>query len=676
MTTPPIAEKRPKTLTLHGHERIDNYYWLREKESPDVLAYLEAENAYVKAQTAHLEDLTETIYQEMVGRIQETDSTVPFKLGDFFYYSRTVEGLQYRIHCRKHGSLDAPEQILLDENKLAEGEEYFKVGDLEMSPDQSLMAYSVDTEGGEVYTIKVQNVASGEMIDEIPNVAPTIVWANDNKTIFYILQDEAWRQHKIMRHTLKTAVSTDTELLHEPDELFNVYVFKTKDDAYLLLASFSIETSEYYFLDANSPYDELQLFAPRTKGVDYDLDHRKGEFYIRTNAKAQNFKLLKTAVNALDPENWQMVIPHNPSRLLQDFELFDDHLVVYGRFNGLRVIDIYEIESNEMHTIELPDPVYAVYGDINPTVHTSTLRISYTSLSTAPSVYDYDMNERTLTLLKQEPVLGGYDKENYVSERHFATAADGTQIPLSLLYKKGLDLNAQNPCLLYGYGSYGASMEPSFDQKRLSLVDRGFVYAIAHIRGGQEMGRHWYDNGKFLHKKNTFTDFIDCAKYLIEEKITKVSGLAINGRSAGGLLMGAVTTMAPELFGVVVAGVPFVDVVSTMLDTSIPLTVGEYEEWGNPNDAEYYHYMLSYSPYDNTTAQAYPHILITAGLNDPRVQYWEPAKWTAKLRDLKTNDNKLLLKTHMGAGHFSSSGRYDYLRDIAFEYAFILDNIE
>lgn len=672
-SSPPIAEKRPVLLELFNHQRVDDYYWLREKDDPEVIAHLEAENAYTQAQTAHLEPLQQTIYEEMVGRIQETDSTVPYKMGEYFYYSRTEAEKQYSIYCRKHQSLDAPEEIILDENKLAEGEAYFKIGAISMSPDHQLMAYAKDTDGGETYTIYVEKLATNEIIDEIPNCAPTLVWGNDNQHLFYTVQDESWREYKVMRHALGQSPASDVEIFHEPDRLFNAHVSKSMDKAYIFVSSHSIVTSEYFFIDANMPTAELTLFAARRPTIDYDLDHRKGEFFVRTNEDATNFKLMKTAVSHTAPENWQTVIPHSPDKLLQGFDVFDVHLAVYGRANGLRTIDVYNLEQETNHTLTFDEEVYAVYPGINPSPHTDQLRIIYSSMTTSDTTYDYDMNSRELTFLKEEPVLGEYDKENYVTERHFAPARDGVLIPVSLVYRKGMKKDGASPCLLYGYGSYGATIDPAFNQKILSLVDRGFVYAIAHIRGSQTMGRHWYEKGKFLHKKNTFFDFIDSARYLIAERFTTSEKLVINGRSAGGLLMGAVTTMAPTLFHAVVAGVPFVDVVTTMLDADIPLTVAEYEEWGNPNLENYYHYIRSYSPYDNTTPQSYPHILITAGLNDPRVQYWEPAKWTAKLREVKLNDNKLYFKIHMGAGHFASSGRYDYLKDVAFEYAFMID---
>ena len=683
---------------MHGHTRVDNYFWLRERDNPEVISYLDAENRYTEAMMAHTQPLQEELYAEMVGRIQETDSSAPVKKGDYFYYHRTEAGQQYKIHCRKHGSLDAPEEILLDENGLAADTKYFKLGIFEVSPDQQLLAYSTDTSGGERYTLVVKNLTTGEMLaDAVPDTFYSVEWANDNKTLFYNKQNDVWRSDRIFRHALGTDASDDVAVYHEADELFNVFMHKTRDDVYIVITSASMETTEQRYLAASTPEGELTLLAPRKRGWRYFLSHRdgshrdgshrdgshrdgslrngshrQGEFFILSNEEARNNKLMITAVANPSPENWQTFIPHNPDKLLENVDVFADHLVVYGRFNGLHTLDIHSFSGSHRQPVTFPEPVYAIQVSENPEFVTDRLRFVYTSLTTADTTVELDMNTLEWHKIKQLPVLGGYDPANYQSERTFATAPDGTKVPISLVYKKGLARNGRNPCLLYGYGSYGASMSPNFDQKRLSLIDRGFVYAIAHIRGGKEMGRFWYDQGKWLHKKNSFTDFIACAQHLISEKYTNSEKLAVNGRSAGGLLMGAVTVMAPELFKVVVAGVPFVDVVSTMLDESIPLTTGEFEEWGNPKEEAYYNYMLSYSPYDNTEAKAYPNILITAGLNDPRVQYWEPAKWVAKLRALRTDDNLLLLKTHMGAGHFASSGRYDYLRDIAFEYAFTL----
>ena len=672
--TPPIAEKRPHPLTIHDDTRVDDYYWLREKEDANVLTYLKAENAFTQEMMAHTEPLQQKLYEEMVGRIQETDSTVPIRKGNYFYYSRTEEGKQYAIHCRKEGSLAAPEEILLDENVLAEGHNYFNLGTFEVSPNAQILAYAIDTKGGERYTTYFKDLTNGELLpDHIEESGYSAVWANDNKTYFYTIQDEAWREFQLMRHILGEA---DDELIYQEDDaLFQVSIDKTKDNAYLILTVSSIESSEEHYLAADNPLGQFSLFHPRQERVQYDLDHRHGVFYIRTNENASNYQLLTVAVERPSKENWEPFYGPYDDRYFEDIDLFETHMVIYGRFDGLRSIQIYDFQQSQLYDLTFPEPVYSYSRTSNPEADSRTVRIVYQSLTTSDATYDIHLETLDWELLKREPVLGGYNPKNYVTERHFATTSDGTKIPISLVYKKGIELNSNTPCLLYGYGSYGANMEPRFDQKRLCLIDRGFVYALAHVRGGQEMGRYWYDQGKWLNKKNTFTDFIACAEHLVAQHYTSTERLVINGRSAGGLLMGAVTTMRPDLFAAVVAGVPFVDVVTTMLDESIPLTVGEYDEWGNPNFKQYYDYMLSYSPYDNTYAQDYPHILITAGLNDPRVQYWEPTKWTAKLRDVKTDSNLLLLKVHMGAGHFSSSGRYDYLKDIAFEYAFILDTL-
>ena len=678
MITPPLAPIKPIELTLHDHTRVDNYFWLRERDNPEVIAYLEAENEYTKAMMAHTDGLQAELYQEMLGRIQETDSSAPYKHGDYYYYSRTEAGLQYSIYCRKQGSLEAEEEVLLDLNELAAEYAYLKLGVFVVSPNHQLLAYSLDTTGGERLTLFVKDLENGRLLPEqIEETSYSVVWANDNKTLFYTKTDETWRSYKLLRHTVGTAVADDPTIYHEPDDRYSIDIDKSRDEQYLLLEVASIETSENYILHAATPDDSFQLIAPRRDGHRYTVEHREGLLYIRTNRDgATNYKLMKTAVDQPAEAHWQEFLPHRPDFLLEDVALFARYLVLYGRSYGLQTITIHPFEQADPYQIEFPEPVYALRPAPNPEYDSDTLRFTYTSMTTADSTYDYQMESRQRTLVKQKPVLGDYDPKQYYSQRLFATASDGTKIPISLLYRADLDLSdSSHPCLLYGYGSYGASMTPSFNSDRLSLVDRGVIFAIAHIRGGQEMGRHWYDQGKFLHKRNTFTDFIACAEYLIDQTITTPQQLAINGRSAGGLLMGAVVTMRPDLFQVVVAGVPFVDVVTTILDESLPLSAIEFEEWGNPNQKEFYDYMLSYSPYDNTTAQNYPHMLITAGLNDPRVQYWEPAKWTAKLRTIKTDDNWLLLKTHLGAGHFSASGRYDYLKDIAFEFAFILDRL-
>lgn len=674
--TPPLATPIHHKLTAHRHTRIDPYYWLREKSNPAVISYLEAENAYTEAVMGHTTELQQTLYDEMLGRIQETDLSVPVKRGEFYYYSRTEEGKQYPIYCRKHHRLDAEEAVLLDVNAEAEGHEYLRLGMYEISPDHSLLAYSLDTAGSEDYTIYVKDVTTGELLsDQIPNTTYSLEWANDNQTLFYTTQDTAKRPYKLHRHILRTDVGQDVELYHEVDELYRVNLYTTKDRAYIVLYVGSIETTEVSVLLADTPLAAFQLIHSRQTGMRYQVEHRNGTFYILTNDKAKNFKLMTAPASSPTKESWQEYLPHRETVKLDDIDVFADQLVMYERENGLRTLRIRHFDTAEEHSVEFPEPVYTFSQASNPEFKTHTLRFTYMSLTTPDSVFDYDMLKRTRELKKQKPVLGKFNADDYQSERVFAMAQDGTQIPISLVYKKGLVRDGSHPCVLYGYGSYGASMDPWFASNRLSLLERGFVYAIAHIRGGEEMGRYWYDQGKLLNKINTFTDFIVCGETLLARKYTGSDKLAIMGGSAGGLLIGAVINMAPSLAKVAVAQVPFVDVVTTMLDESIPLTVGEYEEWGNPNVKDYYDYMLSYSPYDNVEAQVYPHLLVTAGLNDPRVQYWEPAKWAAKLRVTKTDNNRLLLKINMGAGHGGASGRYDFLKEIAFDYAFILDTL-
>lgn len=675
--TPPIAKKIPYEITVHGHRRVDDYYWMREKTNPEVIAYLEAENEYTAQMTEHLQDFQEALYNEMIGRIQETDDSVPTRRGNYYYYYRTEEGKQYQIHCRKKDSLEAEEEIILDINQLADGFTYFRVGILRVSPDHRLLAYAVDTSGAEDYVMRFKDLEIGEHLpDELPNTSfYSAEWGNDNQTFFYVTRDEAKRAYKLHRHLLGRPVNEDECLFHETDELYRVSVYKTKDDAYLIRHSGSMESSECAFLDAGQPEGTFTLIQSREKKHEYHVNHRQGFFYIVTNSEAQNFKVMTTPVNTPQKKYWQELISHRPEVKVDDIELFAHHMVIYERENGLRTLRITNLDTNESKYVEFPEPVYTYFTQTNPEYDTHLLRYTYTSLTNPNSVYDLDMNNFKQELKKREPVLGSFDPENYRAERLYATARDGTQVPISLVYHNNTNISSDTPCLLYGYGSYGYSVDPTFNSTRLTFLDRGMIFAIAHIRGGQEMGRSWYDNGKFLHKKNTFTDFIDCAQHLIDHQYTRAEKLAILGGSAGGLLIGAVINMAPEKFHSALAAVPFVDVVTTMLDESIPLTVGEFEEWGNPKDKTFYDYMLSYSPYDNVSAQKYPHLLITSGLNDPRVQYWEPTKWIAKLRVTKIDNHRLLLKTNMGAGHGGASGRYDYLRERAFEYAFLLDTL-
>ena len=675
--TPPVAPIHPKVDTLFGVELVDNYFCLRDRDNPEVIAYLEAENAYTEAMMAHAKGLEEKIYRELVGRIQETDLSVPVKRGEYFYYYREEEGKQYRIYCRKKGGLKAPEEVLLDLNRLAEGKAFLRLGTFEVSPDHRLLLYSTDVKGNERYTLHVRDLTTGEDYpDSIPNTTGDAVWANDNRTIFYTVPDEAWRPYKLYRHTLGQADREDALVFHEPDDMFWMGIRRTKSNAYLILSLGSNTTTEEWFLDADRPLDSFRVIEPRRHEIEYSVSHHGDDFYILTNDDAKDFRVMKTPVSSPGRANWVEVVPHRLGRKIDFVELFSDYLVLYQRENGLRTITITRFSTGERHQVNFPEPVYTYSRGENPEYEGDVLRFTYMSLVTPDAVYDYNMATRDRVLRKQKVVRGGYDKTAYASQRLFAPSHDGTRVPISLVYRKDkLRMDGRNPLLLYGYGAYGASMDPWFSTSRISLLDRGFVFAIAHVRGGGEMGRQWYEDGKLLKKRNTFLDFIACAEYLIAQKYTSSDRLAIMGGSAGGLLIGAVLNMRPELFRVAVADVPFVDIINTMLDETIPLTAIEWEEWGNPHEEPYFRYMLSYSPYDNVKPQAYPDMLVEAGLNDTRVGYWEPAKWVAKLRATKTDDNLLLLKTNMGAGHAGASGRYDRLKEVAFEYTFILDRL-
>jgi len=672
--SPPIAEKYPHECLSHGDLRIDNYFWMRDRSNPKVIAYLEAENAHTQVMMQHTALEQTTLYEEMLSRIQETDLSVPYRKGDLYYYSRTEEGKAYSIHCRKKGSIDAAEEVLLDENELAQGQEYFRLGVFQISPDNQILAYAVDTNGSEQYTLSFLDLNSRKLYSEsIADTYYSLAWGNDSKTVFYTKVDSLNRPFQLFRHALGTASESDVLIHHEQDEAYFLGVSKTRSEAYILMSLGSKVTSEIHYVDANNPTGSFQVIHSRTTGLEYEVEHHGSDFYIVTNDEAINFKLMKTPVESPSKENWQPVIPHREDVMISSVSAFLDHLVIYEREGGLPMVRVRKLSSNDEHRITFPEPTYSVSQGKNPEFNTTNLRFNYTSFVTPESVFDYDMETKKRDLKKETEVKGGYDRTKYTSDRIMATAADGVQVPISIVYKNGIEKNGSNPLLLTGYGSYGVNYPPYFSPNRLSLLDRGVVIAIAHIRGGGEMGRKWYENGKFLNKKNTFTDFIACAEHLINQKWTSSDRLAISGGSAGGLLIGAVINMRPDLFKAAIANVPFVDVVTTILDTSIPLTVLEWEEWGNPNDKIYYDYMKSYSPYDNVEAKDYPNLLITAGLNDPRVKYWEPAKWTAKLRELKTDDNILLLKTNMGAGHGGASGRYEKLKEVAFEYAFLLE---
>ena len=678
----PVAAVVPKIDTLHGDVITDNYFWLRRRENPDVISYLQAENRYTDTVMAGTRDLQERLYQEMLGRIQQTDLSVPVKRGPWFYYSRTVEGKQYPIYARKRGSLESAEEVYLDHNALAEGKSYLTLGVTTISPDHRFLAFTVDTTGSEHFTLMVKDLTTGQVLpDRIPDVHFSVAWAADNRTLFYTKTDSAQRSDRILRHIVGTDASRDSVVFHEPNVLFNVGVGRTRDDQFVMINSESFTSSEYWYVPARTPLVPFRVIARRRPDVIYSPEHRNGQFYITTNGGATNFKVMVAPAANPSAANWREYIAHSDTVLIDGLDAFSNHLVIYERSSGLRKIRIRDLRTSSDHYIIFPEPVYTYSPAGNPEFDTNLLRFTYQSLITPSSVFDYDMNARSLDLKKRTAVLGGYDPSQYGTERTWARAPDGKMVPVSLVYRKPFVRDGTRPMLLYSYGSYGSSTDPTFSSNNLSLVNRGVVYALAHIRGGQEMGRAWYDGGKMMNKMNTFTDFIAAAEHLVRDRFTSSDRLAIRGGSAGGLLMGAVVNMRPDLFKVVVADVPFVDVINTMLDASIPLTAQEWEQWGNPSVPEHYAYMKRYSPYDNVERKAYPMMLVTTGLNDPRVAFWEPAKWVAKLRTMKTDQNLLLLKTNMGAGHGGSSGRYDALREVAFRYAFILrglglDNVQ
>ncbi len=676
----PDCKMIPKELTTHGDKRVDNYYWLNERENPEVIAYLEAENAYKDAALKHIAPLKDRLYDEIIGRIKQDDASVPYFNNGYFYANRYETGKEYPIYTRKKGKLEAAEQILLNVNNLAEGFDYYAVGGMAVSPNNKVMAYGIDTVGRRQYTILFKNLETGEMLkDVLPNTTGRAVWASDNKTVFYTTKDETLRSSKIWRHTFGTDNSQDVEVYEEKETTYGCYVTKTKSNKYLVIGSYATLASEMRILPADNPTGEFEIFEarPTEKGGkhEYWIDHYDDKWFIMTNLDAQNFRLMETAENAIAKSNWKEIIPHRKDVLIEDMEIFKNYLVLSERKNGLTQLRVIPSEGEE-HYIDFGEDVFMAYTSVNKEFDTDILRIGYTSLTTPNSTYDYNMKTREMTLLKQQEIPGGtFSPDNYQAERVYVTARDGVKVPVSIVYRKGVKLDGTAPCMIYGYGSYGSSMDPYFNSIRLSLLDRGFVYAIAHVRGGQEMGRHWYEDGKLLNKKNTFTDFVDCSAWLIDNKYSAKDKLFASGRSAGGLLMGAIINMRPDLYKGILAGVPFVDVVTTMLDESIPLTTGEFDEWGNPKEEEYYNYIKSYSPYDNVVAQDYPAMLVSTGLHDSQVQYWEPAKWVAKLRDLKTDDNLLILDTTMEAGHGGKSGRFVRQMQYAREYAFLLDLI-
>lgn len=676
----PIAKKKDHKIKYHNVEFNDPYFWLREKESSEVIDYLKSENAYFEKHMEPHKDLEEEIYQEFIHRTKEDDESVPAKYGDFYYYHRIEKSKNYRIYCRKKG-LDGPEEIILDQNILAEGKDFTSLGSFDVSIDHKYLAYTIDFSGYENYQLFIKDLSNGELIEfEINDLDGSIEWGLDNSTIYFCKRDTIHRSAYNYKGTFdignKESFKEDL-LYYESDEIYFTYMNKTRDNKFIMITSQSSETTEVRFLDLET--QELKLFSERKFSVLYYLYYRNGYFYILTNDRAINFKVMRVKINEyLDSSKWETFVAGNESVKIDSLSMFEKFIVLYNRKNGLKNVSIFTEQKNDWHDIKFPESVYTINDRSFPANHeykVEFVRLAYESLKTPLTIYDYHVFTRELELQKEEEIFGGFDPENYISERKFVKASDGAEIPVSILYLKSTTLDGSHPAYLYGYGSYGSSIEPSFNPYMLSLIDRGFVYAIAHIRGGGEMGRKWYLDGKYLKKKNTFTDFIQVAEYLISEKYTSASKLAISGRSAGGLLMGAVINMRPDLFKVVRTNVPFVDVINTMMDASIPLTTFEYEEWGNPNDKEYFDYMLSYSPYDNIKAQNYPHILITASLNDSRVHYWEPAKFVAKLRTLKADSNDLFFRVNMGAGHGGSSGKYTYLKEMASEYVFVLTHI-
>lgn len=673
---PPVAPVKPHKLEMHGDVRIDNYYWLNQREDQEVLDYLTAENEYYQKLTAHTKPLQEALFEEMKSRIKEDDASVPYKYNGYWYITRYEKGKDYPIYARRKETMEAPEEILFDCNEMAEGHSYFHLSGLSISEDNKWASFGVDTVSRRQYTIQVKNLETGEILPlKIENTTGGSTWAGDNKTLFYTRKDAVTlRSEKIYKHILGTVVSEDVVVYHEKDETYNVFVYKEKSKKYLVIGSGSTLTTEYRILEAKNPDGEFRLFQKRTRGMEYSISHYADKWYIMTNKdKATNFKLMTTPETATEKENWTDLIPHRAEVLLEDVDIFKDYLVVSERSNGLNKIRIMPWKGEEYY-LPFDIETYTAGTAANPDFDTDILRYSYQSMATPSSVIDFNMKTKEKTVLKEQEVLGGkFDKDNYTEERIWATAKDGTKVPISVVYRNGIKKDGTNPFLLYAYGSYGASMDPYFSSLRLSLLDRGFIYGIAHIRGGEDLGRDWYEDGKLLRKINTFTDFIDCSEYVIEQGYTSAKHLYAEGGSAGGLLMGAVINMAPQLYNGVIAQVPFVDVVTTMLDDTIPLTTGEYDEWGNPNEKEYYDYMKSYSPYDNVVAQDYPNMLVTTGLHDSQVQYWEPAKWVAKLRTLKTDNNVLFMDTNMDAGHGGASGRFEAIKEVAKEFSFLLD---
>ena len=673
--SPPVAPRTDHALVAHGHTRDDPYYWMKDREDQRVLDYLGAENDWTTAALAHTSGLQETLFTEITSRIKQDDASVPYLLDGYLYYRRYIEGGEYPIYARRLGSMDGTEQILVDGNARAAGKDYFAAREPAISSDDRVAAWAEDHVGRRIYTVFFRDLTTGELLpDRLDKVTGNLAWATDGTTVLYGRQDEeTLRSHRIYSHTLGTDPTTDPIVFEETEDTFGAYVWRTRDKRFLIIGSFQTVSSEMRYVDASTPAGDWAVFEPRARDHEYSIAHKGEHWFIRTNTGgATNFKLMRAPEGATGAAHWEDVIPHRPDTLLSDFDVFADHLVLSERSEGLPQIRVRRWDGTDDHYVLFDDPTYYAKPGTNPSMDTATLRFDYTSPTTPMSVFDYAMDAKTAELRKEQPVLGDFDKANYTADRVWATGADGTSIPISLVYRTDLGPRSKRPTVLYGYGSYGHSVDATFNSARLSLLDRGIVWAIAHIRGGEELGRPWYDDGKLMAKKNTFTDFIACGEHMISDGWTDPERLYAMGGSAGGLLVGAVLNMAPQLWDGAIASVPFVDVVTTMLDDSIPLTTGEYDEWGNPNDKAAYDYMLSYSPYDNVTAQAYPALLVTSGLHDSQVQFWEPTKWVAKLRATRTNDATLLLHTNMDAGHGGKSGRFARYHEVALEYAFLL----
>jgi oligopeptidase B len=673
---PPIARRRPKVLEAHGDRRVDPYYWLREKDNAEVIAYLEAENAYTDAVMAPTAPLQEKLYRETVGRVQETDTSAPVFHRGWWTYTRTVEGLDYEIYCRRLGSMEAAEQVLLDGNELAKDHKYFDLGYAERSPDENLLAYAADFDGSERHELHFRDLSSGkDLSDIVTGVYYGAAWAADSRTFFYVRPDKAMRPYQVWRHVVGTPAEQDVLVLEEDDEHYELNVELTKSERYVVFSSSSQVTGECRFLRSDAPNGQPQLVEPRRHGIEYSVEDQEDRFLILTNDGALDFRLMAAPVSSPGRASWTEVVPERPGVRLNAVDVHINHVVLGQRSDGLQRLEVLDSAAGGLHIVEQPDPTYTAFPGSSPVYDSPVMRFFYTSLTAPFSAVDYDMRTKERTVVKEQPVRGGYNRADYVTERQWAIAPDGVRVPISIVYRHGLEHHGSNPALLNGYGAYELSSDPMFDPARLSLLDRGFVFAIAHVRGGGEMGRGWYEDGKFLHKANTFTDFIACAERLVKLGLTTPERLAIRGRSAGGLLIGAVLNTRPDLFACAVAQVPFVDALTTMLDDKLPLTVNEFDEWGNPAELDFYRYMKAYSPYDNVHPAQYPALLVTAGLNDPRVSYWEPAKWVAKLRATGRRERTLMLKTQMGSGHSGPSGRYESWREEAFVTAFVIDQV-